>query len=193
MPVGVAVFASGSGSNLQALLAAQQMDPDCPFEIRLVVSDKPDCLAVQRALTAGVATWAKTPRTFADKAAYEAAIVTELRVHDIAWIALAGYMRLVGSTLLAAYADRIINIHPSLLPRYPGKQAVVDALADGATETGVTIHFVDAGIDTGPIIAQTRIAIQIDDTVETLLERVHTAEHRLYPQVLSDLVNERRA
>lgn len=185
--VKVAVFVSGSGSNLQALID-QQKKPDWPAEIALVVSDKPACYALERARMSGLSVLASSLRDYPDKAAYEAAILAELRTCQVEWIILAGYMKIVGDTLLDAYPNRIVNIHPSLLPAFPGKQAVKDALLAGATETGVTVHYVDAGMDTGPIIAQERVAIKPQESEESLLERIHRVEHQLYPRVIQSLL-----
>lgn len=110
-----------------------------------------------------------------------------LHAHDVTGIALAGYMRILGETLLSAYPDRIVNIHPSLLPLLPGKNAVAAALAADAVETGVTIHLVDEGIDTGRILYQERVPIEAGMTEETLLSSIHAVEHRLYPAVLGDV------
>src|SRR5699024_8071824 len=107
-----------------------------------------------------------------------------LKEANVDWLFLAGYMRLVGPTLLDAYPERIINIHQSFLPNYPGKDAIKRAFEDGVKETGVTVHLVDAGMDTGPIIAQTRVPVEAGDTLESLSERIHYVEHRLYPHVI---------
>lgn len=183
----VAVFASGSGTNFQALLDAASQ-PDYPARIACLVTDVPECGAVYRAGQAGVPVFAARPRDFADKAAFERAVLEVLQRHQIEWIALAGYMRLIGPTLLSAYDGRMLNIHPSLLPAFPGRHAIADALAAGAGETGVTVHRVDAGIDTGPIIAQERVPIDPDMSEADLLNRVHQVEHTLYPAVLRRVV-----
>jgi phosphoribosylglycinamide formyltransferase-1 len=186
----IAVFASGSGSNLQVLLD-QATSGALGAEVALVVSDKPESLAVERAKRAGVPCLALVPREFADKAAYEQRIVEELRQRGIDLIVLAGYMRLCGPTLLEAYGGRIINLHPSLLPAFPGKDAIGQALAYGVKYTGVTVHFVDEGMDTGPIIAQEPVPILAEDTKETLTRRVQEVEHRLLPRVVRDWVRGR--
>ncbi|MBX5436379.1 MAG: bifunctional phosphoribosylaminoimidazolecarboxamide formyltransferase/IMP cyclohydrolase [Alicyclobacillaceae bacterium] len=185
----IAVFASGSGTNLQRLLDVERSDASWPASIRLVVSDKPGCLAVERARRAGVPVFAHSPREYPDKPAFERAVLAALREHGIEWVVLAGYMRIVGETLLGAYEGRMLNIHPSLLPHFPGRQAVRDALAAGVAETGVTVHFVDAGVDTGPIVAQERVAIDPGMTEEELLERIHAVEHELYPRVIRQLLS----
>ncbi len=186
--VQLAVFASGEGTNLQALLDYQQTHPDWPGEIVLVVSDKPGCRALERAEQAGVAVFVADPRSFPDKAAFEQEILTVLRHHQVSWLILAGYMRIIGPVLLAAYPNRIMNIHPSLLPAYPGRHAVADALAAGASVTGVTVHLVDEGIDTGPILAQEAVPIAPGISDFELLSHIHKVEHRLYPRVIEQAI-----
>jgi phosphoribosylglycinamide formyltransferase-1 len=183
-PARFAVFASGNGSNLQALLDVERQQADWPARIVAVVSDRPGCLAIERAERAGVPVFVMSPREYADKPAFERDVLRFLQAHRVEWIALAGYMRLVGEVLLGAYPDRILNIHPSLLPRFPGRHAVRDALRAGVSETGVTVHLVDAGIDTGPILLQETVAVPPGITEEQLLERIHAVEHRLYPRAI---------
>jgi phosphoribosylglycinamide formyltransferase-1 len=132
-------------------------------------------------------------RQYADKAAFEAAILQDLRAAEVDQLALAGYMRLVGPTLLGPFAGRIVNVHPSLLPAFPGRHAVREALAYGVKVTGVTVHFVDEGVDTGPIIVQRTTAVHDDDTEETLRTRLQALEHALYPRVLQWLADGRVA
>ena len=184
-----AVFASGHGSNLERFIEETRA-PEDEARLALVVSDRPACRAVALARQAGVPVFAFDPRVYPDKAAFEREILRELRAHDVKWIILAGYMRLVGSTLLDPFRNRILNVHPSLLPDFPGKDAIGQALRAGASMTGVTVHYVDEGIDTGLAIAQTRIAIAPHDTLDTLAERIHAAEHRLYPAVALPLIRE---
>ncbi len=185
-----AVFASGTGSNLQRFVDESRR-PEYPGVLALVVSDHPDCLAVERARLADVPVFAFAPRRYAAKAEYEREVLAALRVHAIEWLVLAGYMRLFGQTLLEPYRGRIVNVHPSLLPQFAGKDAIGQALRAGVSETGVTVHVVDEGIDTGPIIAQERVPILPDDTAETLAARIHAVEHRLYPAVIADLLRAR--
>lgn len=185
----IAVFASGNGSNLQALIDAIGQGK-LRAEIKLVVSDRPDCHALQRARSAGIAVLAFEPADFRDKAHYEGVIAEELAKSRVEYLVLAGYMRLIGSTLLQLYPRRIINIHPSLLPHFPGKDAIGRALAAGAAETGVTVHYVDECIDTGPVIAQERIAVVPGEGRADLEQKIHAVEHRLYPQVLRQIFQE---
>lgn len=179
----LAVFASGSGSNFAAIAEAAQ-SADAPYEAALLICDKPNAFVLERAGRMGVPAAVFRPKTYASREAYEADVVRTLREHDIDFIALAGYMRLITSTLLDAYENRILNIHPSLLPAFPGLRAVEQALEYGAKVAGVTVHFVDSGMDTGPIIAQEAVPVLSDDTADTLAERIHAIEHRLYPAVI---------
>jgi phosphoribosylglycinamide formyltransferase 1 len=189
----VAVFASGSGSNFEAIAKASlQQDAGAgngndglgAYEVALLVTDKPSCGAVARAAAFDIPVFALRPKDFPSREAYEERIVKELVSRGVDFIVLAGYMRLITTTLLSAYEGRIINIHPSLLPSFPGKNAIEQAVAYGVKVTGVTVHFVDDGMDTGPVIAQEAVTIEPGDTAETLAARIHAAEHRLYPAVV---------
>lgn len=184
--VKAAVFASGSGSNFEAMMQAGEL----PCEIALLVCDKPGAGVVDRAARLNVPVYESSPKQFADKAAFEKDLVGKLREAGIEWIFLAGYMRLIGPVLLGAYEGRILNIHPSLLPDYPGADGIGDAFRAGAEVTGVTIHYVDAGMDTGPVIAQREVEIMSDDTIDSLAERIHKVEHVLYPEVIRKLIIE---
>jgi len=184
-----AVFASGYGSNLERFIEETRAQDDLA-RLALVVSDRLTCRAVTLARQAHIPVFAFDPRAYPDKAAFEREILRKLRVHKVRWIALAGYMRLIGPTLLKPYRDRILNVHPSLLPVFPGKDAVGQALRAGARMTGVTIHYVDEGMDTGLTIAQARVPIDTGDTLESLSERIHAVEHRLYPAVALNLIRE---
>lgn len=181
----IAVFASGSGSNFQAIQEAI-VRGELQANIKLVVTDKPGAYVETRAAQFDIPVLALSPKSFDSKAAYEQAIVDELRKLDIEWIVLAGYMRLVSETLLSAYPSKIVNIHPSLLPSFPGKDAIGQALDHGVKVTGVTVHFVDEGMDTGPIIAQTAVNV-IDGDREQTEEAIHKAEHALYTSALQQL------
>lgn len=182
----IAVFASGSGSNFQAIAEAIEC-AELNAKIELVVTDKPGAFVVKRAEKFNIPVLELAPKTFADKAAYEAAVVEALREKDVEWIVLAGYMRLIGDTLLTAYSNRIVNIHPSLLPSFPGKDAIGQAMAHGVKVTGVTVHYVDAGMDTGPIIAQQAVDV-VDGDREATETRIHAVEHGLYTKTLQQLL-----
>ena len=127
-------------------------------------------------------------RDYQNKAAAEDIILTALQAHQIEAVLLAGYMRIIGPTLLNAYPHKIINIHPALLPHFPGRHGIEDAFAAGVSETGVTIHYIDAGIDTGQIIEQRAVPVLPNDTVDTLATRIHDCEHQFYPDVLQTLI-----
>lgn len=186
----IAIFASGSGSNLQVLIDHSTQNRLGGGEVALVVSDRPASLAVERAKRASILVVALRPADFPDKISYETELLRALEREKIDWIVLAGYMRLVGSTLLHAYPSRIINLHPSLLPLFPGKDAIGQAWAAGVKYTGVTVHFVDEGMDTGPVIAQETVFIEQQDTLETLTEKIHVLEHELLPRVVTKLMGE---
>ncbi|WP_314831225.1 phosphoribosylglycinamide formyltransferase [uncultured Streptococcus sp.] len=175
----IAVFASGNGSNFQVI--AEQ------FPVEFVFSDHRDAYVLERADKLGVKSYAFELREFDSKASYEQAIVDLLDEHKIDLVCLAGYMKIVGPTLLGAYEGRIINIHPAYLPEFPGAHGIEDAWQAGISESGVTIHWVDSGVDTGKIIQQVRVPRLADDTIESFEERIHAAEYQLYPQVLESL------
>ncbi|MFK7697628.1 phosphoribosylglycinamide formyltransferase [Paenibacillus sp. HJGM_3] len=182
-PFRIAVFASGSGSNFQALVdavAAGKLD----VTIELLVCDKPQARVVERAAQAGVNAFVFRPKEYASRAEYEAEILRLLEERQIDLIVLAGYMRLITATLIDPYYGRIINIHPALLPSFPGVNGIAQALEYGVKVTGVTVHFVDGGMDTGPIIAQRAVEVANDDSEETLGAKLHRVEHELYPAVI---------
>jgi phosphoribosylglycinamide formyltransferase-1 len=185
--VSIAVFASGSGSNFQSLVEVARQE-HWPEQISLLICDRPGAKVLKRAQALDVESYALAPKSFAAKAKYEQAVLEILKQFQIRWIVLAGYMRLIGPTLLTAYSNRIVNIHPSLLPAFPGKNAIEQAFSYPVKVSGVTIHFVDEGMDTGPIIAQTPIEIAPEDTIETFAKKVHQVEHKLYPRVVYDLI-----
>lgn len=184
----IAVFASGSGSNFQAIIDAVK-ESKLHAEISLLVCDKREAFCIERAGQAGIPQFVFTAKNYADKADYERAILRELEGLGVDFIVLAGYMRLIGTTLLRSYEGRIVNIHPSLLPAFPGKDAIGQALAAKVKVSGVTVHFVDEGMDTGPIIAQKAIEINASETKESLQAKIHAIEHELYPTVLQNLLN----
>ncbi|MTD41771.1 phosphoribosylglycinamide formyltransferase [Erwinia sp. CPCC 100877] len=183
----LAIFASGSGSNFQAIAEAVQKQ-QLAAEIVLLFCDQKAAHVLQRAAALQIPAVAFSPKDFDSKEQYEAAILQLLEEKEVELIVLAGYMRIIGATLLSRFANRMINIHPSLLPSFPGTHGIQDAFEAGVAETGVTIHYVDAGVDTGPIIAQERVAITAEDTLATLTEKIHAIEHRLYPIVLQKLI-----
>lgn len=181
----IAVFASGQGSNFAALAQAQREGRLGGGVIELLVSDRPEAPVAQRAQEAGIPSLLLRPKDFDSREQYEARIVEELKQRDIGLIVLAGYMRLITPVLLAPYEGRIVNIHPSLLPAFAGKDAIGQALDYGVKLTGVTVHFVDGGMDTGPVIAQRALAVEDGDTADSLAERIHRIEYELYPEVVA--------
>ncbi|WP_040949695.1 phosphoribosylglycinamide formyltransferase [Gorillibacterium massiliense] len=185
-PYRIAVFASGSGSNFQALAEAAASGK-LDAEIALLVCDKPQAPVVEKAQRLGIPVFAFRPKDYPDKAAYEGEIVGKLDELGVDLVVLAGYMRIISSVLLTPYEGRIINVHPSLLPSFPGLDAIGQALAYGVKVTGITVHFVDGGMDTGPIIAQETLRILPEDTAETLAARIHPIEHKLYAEVVQGI------
>lgn len=182
-PLRIAVFASGSGSNFQALAEAIR-DRGINASIELVVCDKPSAYVLERAKHFNIETYTFRPKDYPSREAYEQEIVAKLEQMGIGLIVLAGYMRIITNVLVEPYYGRMINIHPSLLPVFPGINGIGQALEYGVKITGVTVHFVDGGMDTGPIIAQHAVEVQDDDTEETLGARIHRVEHELLPKVV---------
>lgn len=179
----IAVFASGSGSNFQAIVNAVK-EGRLDVSVELLVCDKPKAYVVERAQAAGVPTLTFRPKEYSSREEYERMILAELEARGIELIVLAGYMRIITHTLVEPFYGRMVNIHPSLLPSFPGVDAIGQALAHGVKVTGVTVHFVDGGMDTGPIIAQQAVDIREDDTADTLGARIHAVEHELYVKAL---------
>lgn len=179
-----AIFASGTGSNFDAIMSRE----DLACDIALLVCDKPEAIVLEKAEQHAIPTFVFIPKSFSSKAAYEQKLVEELHDADVEWVFLAGYMRIVGPTLLKAFEGKVINIHPSLLPDFPGKDAIGQAYRVGVKTTGVTVHYVDAGVDTGPVIAQKEVPVLPSDTLSDLEQRIHRAEHQLYPEVLNRLI-----
>lgn len=183
----VAILASGNGSNFEAL-AHQFQAGLLPGDLAFVFSDHHDAYVLERAQRLNVRAFSFEVKEFENKAAYEKALLQLLQEQEIDLIVLAGYMRIIGQTLLSHYSNRILNIHPSLLPSFPGLHGIKDAYEYGVKVTGVTVHLVDDGVDTGPIIAQEPVMILPEDTLESLEEKIHQTEHRLYPKVLRDVL-----
>ncbi|CAI3502488.1 phosphoribosylglycinamide formyltransferase [Enterococcus cecorum] len=183
----VAILASGNGSNFEAL-AHQFQAGLLPGELIFVFSDHHNAYVLERARRLNVRAFSFEVKEFENKAAYEKALLQLLQEQEIDLIVLAGYMRIIGQTLLSHYSNRILNIHPSLLPSFPGLYGIKDAYEYGVKVTGVTVHLVDDGVDTGPIIAQEPVMILPEDSLESLEEKIHQTEHRLYPKVLRDVL-----
>lgn len=180
-PIRFAVLASGSGTNFQALI--DSADPAVGFS--LLISDRPDAGALRRAEAAGIPTEVVAYSDHRDRESFSMTIVEAARASGAEALVLAGFMRVLSPVAVNAFSDRILNIHPSLLPAFPGARAVAQALEYGVKVTGVTVHLVDEEVDHGPIIAQRPVPILEDDTVETLHERIQVEEHKIYPEVVS--------
>ena len=181
MPLPIGVLVSGTGSNLQVLL--DELHPDV-VEIVGVASSRADAPALARAAEAGVADRDLRPRDHPDRAARDAEMATWLIGRGAAVVVCAGFMWLLTRRLPRPLSRRVINLHPSLLPAFPGRAAIEDALEAGARETGVTVFVVDAGIDTGPVLAQERVPVEYDDRLPTLRARIQAVEHRLLPETI---------
>ncbi len=183
----VAVLASGGGTNLQALMD----DPVVGPWVALAVSDRGDAHALERARGRGVEAVFLDPREHADRAGYDRALIALLRERTVDVVALAGFMRIVGPELVRAFEGRILNVHPALLPAFPGTRSVAEALAWGVKVTGVTVHVVDEEVDHGPVVFQEALEVQPDDDWDSLEARVHEIEHRLLPAAIRALVDGR--
>ncbi len=180
----VGVLVSGRGSNLQALLDASAR-PDYPAEVVVVISDRERAAALDRARAAGIEALYVNPKDFADREAFDLALVRELSARRVGLVCAAGFMRILSPAFTRAFAGRAMNIHPSLLPSFPGLHAQRQALDQGVKVTGATVHFLgDGAVDTGPIILQATVPVQADDTEDTLAARILTEEHRLYPEAV---------
>jgi phosphoribosylglycinamide formyltransferase 1 len=183
----VAVLISGSGTNMAALLYASRA-ADCPYEIVLVASNNPEAAGLALAAAEGVVTFA-LPHKGMDRAAHDAEIDAAIREHGAQYVALAGYMRILTPEFVGKWDRRMVNIHPSLLPKYPGLHTHERALAAGDSHGGCTVHLVTAELDSGPTLGQTPVAILPGDTAESLAARVLIAEHQLYSRCLAELVS----
>jgi phosphoribosylglycinamide formyltransferase 1 len=184
----IAVLISGRGSNLQALIDAVA-DGRLRAEIAVVISNRADAQGLQRARTAGIETLTIPHRDYPTRDAFEDALVRELSARDVAVVCLAGFMRLLGRTFLDAFPDAILNIHPSLLPAFPGVDAQRQAWAHGVKVAGPTVHLVTGELDGGPIIRQSAIPVLDDDTAQTLAARILAEEHRIYPEAVQILLD----
>ena len=180
----IAVLLSGRGSNFAAIVRASRA-AGANFDVRLAISDRGDAAGLKKAARLGIPGHHVDPKTFPDKAAYETRLCEMLESERIDLVCLAGYMRLAGPVLLGRFPGRIMNIHPALLPSFPGLDAQAQALRFGVKVSGCTVHFVDAGMDSGPIISQKAVALRPDDDLEALKRRILRQEHRLYPQAIS--------
>ncbi|MFL0578143.1 phosphoribosylglycinamide formyltransferase [Dietzia sp. 179-F 9C3 NHS] len=179
----IVLLASGPGTLAQSVLDSTA-DADCPYRVAALVSDR-DCEAVARAERAGRPTAVIRPSDFADRADWDTALRDAVAVHDPDWVVSAGFMRILGSAFLERFDGVVVNTHPALLPSFPGAHAVRDALAYGVTVTGCTVHVVDSGVDTGPVIAQRAVEVRPDDTEVSLHERIKVVEREMLVDVLA--------
>jgi len=181
--INIGVLISGRGSNLQAIIDASEKGK-IPAKVAVVISNKPDAYGLERAKKHKIPTAVFDPKKFSDKNTYELEIVKTLKKYKVDLVCLAGYMRIVGPILLEHYQGRMMNIHPALLPSFPGLHVQKAALDHGVKVSGATVHFVDEGCDTGPIIVQAAVPVLEDDTEETLSARILEQEHKIYPQAI---------
>jgi len=177
------VLASGRGSNLQAILDACAR-PGFPARVAVVISDRERAPALERAREAGVEALWVNPKDFGDREAYDRALVRELQARGVGLVCHAGWMRILSPVYVRAFAGRALNVHPSLLPAFPGLHPQRQALEHGARVSGATVHFLDEGVDTGPIVLQAAVPVALSDTEETLAARILVEEHRLYPEAI---------
>ena len=177
------VLVSGRGSNLQSILDAARA-PGYPARVAVVVCDRERAPALERAAAGGVPGVFLNPKDFADRAAYDAALGRTLEEHGVGLVCLAGFMRILSPPFIRRFAGRILNVHPSLLPAFPGLRPQRQALAHGVRVAGATVHFVDDGVDTGPIVLQASVPVLPGDTEESLAARILVEEHRLYPAAI---------
>ena len=178
----IGVLLSGSGTNLQAIIDA--IAEGLPTDIVLVVSSRPDAYGIERARAAGIPTLVMNREKYADVLAADAQIVEALQEAGAEYVVMAGYMRKVTSVMLDAFPNRVLNLHPALLPSFKGAHAIADAFNAGVKVTGVTVHFANADYDKGPIVAQRPVAVAENDTLDTLEAKIHDVEHVLYPEVI---------
>lgn len=178
----IGVLLSGSGTNLQAIIDA--IAGGLPTDIVLVVSSRPDAYGIERARAAGIPTLVMNREKYADVLAADAQIVEALQEAGAEYVVMAGYMRKVTSVMLDAFPNRVLNLHPALLPSFKGAHAIADAFNAGVKVTGVTVHFANADYDKGPIVAQRAVPVVENDTLDTLEAKIHDVEHVLYPEVI---------
>ena len=182
IPLKIGILLSGSGTNFQAI--ADAAAEGLPVEIAHVVSSRPDAYGIERAKALNIPVLVMNREIYSDPIAADTMIVDTLKASDVEYVVMAGYMRMVTSVLLDAFPNRILNLHPALLPSFKGAHAIQDAFDYGVKVTGVTVHFANEEYDKGPIIAQRAVAVRETDTIESLEERIHEVEHEIYPQVL---------
>lgn len=185
----VAILASGNGTNFE-VLARHFQEGDMPGELALLFCNHPDAPVMKRAARLNVPAECFTVKSCGGKQEYEEKLLKLLKTYQIDFIVLAGYLRVVGPTILDHYDHKIINLHPAWLPEYPGLHSIERAFNDHRKQTGVTVHYIDAGVDSGPIIMQEHVPILPTDTVESLEARIHEVEHQLFPTALKQVLAE---
>lgn len=189
-PLKIGVLLSGSGTNLQAIIDAIAAGT-VNAEIVSVVSSRPDAYGIRRAEAAGIPVLVLNRAVYAVPEAADALIVENMRAAGAEYLVMAGYMRKLTPTVLSAYPDRVLNLHPALLPSFKGAHAIQDAWEAGVKVTGITVHLANEDYDKGPIVAQQAVEVRESDTIETLEERIHQAEHQLYPAVIAAIAEGR--
>ena len=190
MPIKLGVLLSGSGTNLQAIIDAIQAGT-LDATIELVVSSRPSAYGLKRAEAAGLQTLTLSKETYEDSFVADMVIATELKRYNVDYVVMAGYMRKVGAPILESFPNRVLNLHPALLPSFRGAHAIQDAFEYGVKVTGVTVHLANADYDRGPIIAQRPVVVEEGWTVDQLEEAIHQVEHQLYPEVLQLFAQDR--
>ena len=180
----IAVFVSGNGTNLQALIDAEKNGGLGGGKITLVVCDKPGAFALERAKKAGIETYLQESSRYKTREEYDRDIIKKLKEKDIGLVVLAGFMRILSGIFVDEYENRVLNIHPALLPSFKGAHGIKDAFDHGVKVTGVTVHFVDSELDAGPVILQRCVAVEPGDTLDSLEEKIHSVEHELYPEAV---------
>lgn len=190
MPLTIAALASGTGSNVAAMLRCIE-NGSLDARIALLLTNNPEAPVLDIAKKAGIPVWARDHRQAESREAFDAALLEAIRACGADTVVLAGYMRMLSASFVRAFAGRILNIHPAVLPSFPGVSGIKDAIARGVRLTGVSVHFVDEKMDHGPIIIQAAVPVSADDTVDSLAPRIHALEHRLYPQALQWLAEDR--
>ena len=188
--VKLAVLVSGTGSNLEAIIKATQ-NPKYPAYVGVVISDQKEAPALKKAIARQIPAVFVNPKLYESKEAYDQMLASMLKEYKVDLVILAGFMRVLSPLFVQTFPKKILNIHPSLLPRYPGLHAVKEALESGDTHTGCTVHFVDEGVDTGPVILQAKVPIRKGDTEETLHTRIKEQEHKLYPQAIEQILSKK--
>lgn len=190
MTLHIAALASGTGSNVNAILDAIEKG-GLDARLRIVLANKTDAPVLEKAGKRGVPVWARDHRAYPSREAFDQAMLAEIRRAGADTVVLAGYMRLLSPAFIQAFPGRVLNIHPSLLPSFPGAHGGRDALEYGVRFTGATVHFVDEVMDNGPVIIQAAVPVSANDTQESLMPRIHALEHRIYPQALQWLAQGR--